>query len=279
MDSVLVIVGTIAIAIVFASFAPRPRIRQSNLATPASLPPPLPSNVGDQQAKAVGSPDVEGQEGEPEEIAEAAKAKARDLVTKSDVDSAACDILGMVQNWPKLAEANNGQPPLPFDAMTEGRMPAEQVGERDGRWVNWSGNGTVYRLELWTHPNSGRAFEDDLQLGDLQLWVDGEAVMQLHVAKRAEVQHERWVPFGVCSLRAGSWMLRLNELAACLRTAEERHADAAEKMGDATASRRSPLASSPPRTDDEYGGGKTQGPGSPDEPTQVARASTQASDW
>ena len=107
--------------------------------------------------------------------------------------------------------------------------------------------------------------------------VDGEAVMHLHVAKRAEVQHERWAPFGVCSLRAGSWMLRLNELAACLRTADERHADAAEKMGDATASRRSPLASSPPSTDDEYGGGKTQGPGSPDEPTHVARA--QASDW
>ena len=231
MDGVLVIVGFMAIAIVFASLTPRLRIRQPKLAKPVSLPPPLPSNVREQQAIAVEAVDVGGRKSEPDEIDEAAKAKARDLVSKSDVDSAACDILGMIQYWPNVLEANNGQPPLPFGAMNEGRMPAQQAGERDGRWVNWSWNGIAYRLELWMNPHNGGVFEDDLQIGDLRLWVNGEAVMQLNVLKRAEAQHDRWAPFGVSSLRAGSWMLRLNELAACLRTANERYG-VAEKLGD-----------------------------------------------
>jgi hypothetical protein len=231
MDGVLVIVGFMAIAIVFASLTPRPRIRQPKLAKPVSLPPPLPSNVREQQAIAVEAVDVGGRKSEPDEIDEAAKAKARDLVSKSDVDSAACDILGMIQYWPNALEANNGQPPLPFGAMNEGRMPAQQAGERDGRWVNWSWNGIAYRLELWMNPDNGGVFEDDLQIGDLRLWVNGEAVMQLNVLKRVEAQHDRWAPFGVSSLRAGSWMLRLNELAACLRTANERYG-VAEKLGD-----------------------------------------------
>jgi hypothetical protein len=44
--------------------------------------------------------------------------------------------------------------------------------------------------------------------------------MELNVLKRAEAQHDRCTAFGVSSLRAGSWMLRLNELAAQLRIAE-----------------------------------------------------------
>ena len=68
------------------------------------------------------------------------------------------------------------------------------------------------------------------RFGDLQLWVDGEAVMHLSVLKRAEVQHDRWTPFGVSSLRAGSWMLRLNELAACLRTANQPHDEGAKSL-------------------------------------------------
>jgi hypothetical protein len=215
----LLSLGFLAIAIVFPLLAP-PRIRRSNLAKPMSVPPPLPPDVRDPATAAEGK-DIGAPESESEEIDEAAKAKARDLVSKSAVDSAACDILGMVQNWPKVLEANNGQTSLSFGAMTEGRMPAEYVGARDGRWVNWSSHGIVYRLELWVDPNNGGVFADDLQIGDLQLWVDGEAVMHLHVAKRAELQHDRWAPFGVRSLRAGSWMLRLNELAACLRTANE----------------------------------------------------------
>jgi hypothetical protein len=210
----------LAVAIVFASLVPPVRIRPSNVTKPVSIPPPLPSSAGDQQAKSIGSLGVQGSE--PEEIDDVAMAKARDLVSKSAVDSAACDVLGMVQNWPTEVEAHSGQPSLPFGAMSEGRMPAEHVGARDGRWVNWSSNGIAYRLELWADPNNAGAFEDDLQIGDLRLWVDGEAVMHLNVAKRAEVQHDRWAPFGVRSLRAGSWMLRLNELAAYLRTANER---------------------------------------------------------
>jgi hypothetical protein len=222
MDSVLVIVGILAVAIVFASLVPRVRIRPSNVAKPVSIPPPLPSNAGDQQPKSIRSLSVDGLERQREEIDEVAMAKARDLVSKSAVDSAACDVLGMVQNWPTVVEAHSGQPSLPFGAISEGRMPAEHVGARDGRWVNWSSNGIAYRLELWADPNNAGAFEDDLQIGDLRLWVAGEAVMHLNVAKRAEVQHDRWAPFGVRSLRAGSWMLRLNELAAYLRTANER---------------------------------------------------------
>jgi hypothetical protein len=238
MDSVLVIVGILAIAIVFASFVPP--LRRSNVSKSVLIPPPLPSNAGDQQGEAAGSRNVEGKVSESAEVDEARKAKARDLVSKSAVDSAACDILGMAQNWPKVLEANNGQLSLPFRAMSEGRMPAEHVGARNGRWVNWSSNGIAYRLELWVDPNNAGIFEDDLQIGDLQLWVGGELVMHLRVQKRTEALYDRCAPFDVRSLRAGSWMLRLNELAACLRTAYERPADGAAKAGpQETAIRRS----------------------------------------
>jgi hypothetical protein len=223
MDNVLVIVGLIAIAIVVASLTPRPRIRQSKPIESAALLPPLPQDVAKVEQAAVG-------EHEPNEIDEAAIAKARDLVSKSEVDSAACDILGLIQYWPSVLDANNGQPALPFRAMNEGRMPAQHPGEREGRWVNWSCHGVAYRLELWMSPDNGAAFEDDLNIGDLRLWVDGEAVMHLNVLKRAEVQHDRWTPFGVSSLRAGSWMLRLNELAACLRAANQPHNEGAKKL-------------------------------------------------
>ena len=228
MDSVLVIVGILAIAIVFASLVPPLRLRPSNPTKPVSTPPPLPPDVSD-DATAAKAESIREPESDPKELDEAAKDKARDLVSKSAVDSAACDVLGMAQNWPKVLEANSGQLSLPFRAMAEGRMPAEHVGARDGRWVNWSSNGIAYRLELWVDQDNGSIFEDDLQIGDLQLWVEGQLVMHLSVLKRAETQHDQWAPFDVRSLRAGSWMLRLNELAACLRTANERHAGGAKK--------------------------------------------------
>ena len=216
MDNVLVIVGLIATSIVVASLTPRPRIRQPKTIKSAAPPPPLPQDVAKVEQAA-------GGEHEPNEIDEAAMVKARDLVSKSGVDSAACDILGLIQYWPIVLDANKGEPALPFRAMNEGRMPAQHPGERDGRWVNWLWDGIAYRLELWMCPENSAAFEDDLNVGDLRLWVGGEAVMHLNVVKRAEVQHDRWTPFGVRSLRAGSWMLRLNELAACLRTADKPH--------------------------------------------------------
>jgi hypothetical protein len=203
MDNVLVIVGLIAIAIVFASLAPRPRIRQPKPIKSVALPPPLPPDAGEQDVAKVEQ--AAGGEREPNDIDEAAVAKARDLVSKSEVDSAACDIVAMIQYWPKVLEANNGQPPLPFRRMEEGRMPAQRNSERDGRWVGWLSNGVPYRLELWMSPNNSSAFDDDLDMGDLRLWVDGESVMELNVLKRAEAQHDRWTAFGVSSLRAGSW--------------------------------------------------------------------------
>jgi hypothetical protein len=222
MDNILVIVGLIAMAIVGASLTPRPRIRQPKPIESAALPPPLPQDIAKVEQAA-------GGEHEPNEIDEAAMAKARDLVSKSGVDSAACDILGLIRYWPNVLEATNGQPPLPFGAMNEGRMPAQHLGERDGRWVSWLRNGIVYRLELWMRPDSS-GFEDDLNIGDLRLWVDGEAVMHLNVLKRAEVQHDLWTPIGVSSLRAGPWMLRLNERAACLRTVIESYNEGAKKL-------------------------------------------------
>ena len=214
MDNVLVTVGLVAIAIVVASLTPRRRIRQPKPIKKSASTPPLPRDVAKVEQVAVG-------EHEPNEIDEAALAKARDLVSKSGVNSAACDILGLIQYWPIVLDANKGEPALPFRAMNEGRMPAQHPGERDGRWVNWLWDGIAYRLELWMSPENSAAFEDDLNIGDLRLWVGGEAVMHLNVLKRAEVQHDRWTPFGVSSLRAGSWMLRLNELAAYLRTANQ----------------------------------------------------------
>ena len=219
MDNILVIVGLIAIAIVCASLTSRPRIRQFKPIKSVSLPPPLPPDAGDQDVAK--DEQTAGGEREPNDIDEAAVAKARHLVRKSGVDSAACDILGMIQYWPNVLEANNGQPPLPFGAITEGRMPARRLGERDGRWISWLWNGIAYRMELRMSPDNSSVFEDDLNIGDLRLWVDGEAVMHLNVLKRAEVQHDRWTPFAVSALRPGSWMLRLNELAACLRIANE----------------------------------------------------------
>jgi hypothetical protein len=218
MDNVLVIVGLIAIAVVVASLTPRPRIRQPKPTKTVGIPPPLPHDVAKVEQAAVG---------EHKQIDEAAMAKARDLVSKSGVDSAACDILGLIRYWPSVLDANKGQPALPFRAMNDGRMPAQHRGERDGRWVNWLWDGIAYRLELWMSPENSAAFEDDLNIGDLRLWVDGEAVMHLNVLKRAEVQHDRWTPFSVSSLRAGSWMLRINELAACLRTANQLHDEGA----------------------------------------------------
>jgi hypothetical protein len=223
LDNVLVIVGLIAIAIVVASLTPRPRIRQPKPIKSAAPPPPLSQGVAKVEQ-------ATGGEHEPNEIDEAAMVKARDLVSKSGVDSAACDILGLIQYWPNVLEATNGQPPLPFGAINEGRMPAQNPGERDGRWVSWLRNGIAYRLELWVNPDNSSVFEDDINIGDLRLWVDGEAVMHLNVLKRAEVQHDRWTPFGVSSLRAGPWMLRLNELAACLRTANEPYNEGAKKL-------------------------------------------------
>jgi hypothetical protein len=228
MDNVLVSVGLMAVILVLALLVPPLRIRAPNTTKLVSIPPPLPSDArGD--ATTIEAKDISVPESELEEIDEAAKAKARDLVSKSAVDSAACDVLGMAQNWPKVLEANSGQLSLPFRAMTEGRMPAEHVGARDGRWVNWSSNGIAYRLELWVDPNNAGVFEDDLQIGDLQLWVDGQLVMHLGVLKRTETQHDRWAPFDVRSLRAGSWMLRLNELAAYLRISDERRAKGSKK--------------------------------------------------
>jgi len=236
-----------AVALVFASLVPPLRIRSSNVAKPVSIPPPLPPD----RATATEAEDITVPEGEPEEIDESAKVKARDLVSKSAVDSAACDILGMAQNWPKVLEANNGKLSLPFRAMTEGRMPAEHVGARDGRWANWLSNGIAYRLELWVTPTNGRVFEDDLQIGDLQLWVGGEAVMHLRVQKRTATQHDHWAPFDVLSLRAGSWMLRLNELAAYLRAANEPHAEGAKNAPQEVSFRRGTPTSVVPGTEDE----------------------------
>ena len=223
MGNVLVIVGLIATSIVVASLTPRPRIRQPKTIKSAAPPPPLPQDVAKVEQAA-------GGEHEPNEIDEAAMVKARDLVSKSGVDSAACDILGLIQYWPIVLDANKGEPALPFRAMNEGRMPAQHPGERDGRWVNWLWDGIAYRLELWMSPENSAAFEDDLNIGDLRLWVDGETVMHLSVLKRAEAQHDRWTPFGVSSLRAGSWMLRLNELAACLRTANRPPSEGAKEL-------------------------------------------------
>jgi hypothetical protein len=223
MDNVLVTVGLIAIAIVVASLTPRPRIWRSKPIEAAALPPPVPQDVAKVEHAGVG-------EHEPNDIDEAAMAKARDLVSKSGVDSAACDILGLIQYWPSVLDANKGEPALPFRAMNEGRMPAQHPGERDGRWVNWLWDGIAYRLELWMSPENSAAFEDDLNIGDLRLWVDGKSVMHLSVLKRAEAQHDRWTPFGVSSLRAGSWMLRLNELAACLRTANRPPSEGAKEL-------------------------------------------------
>jgi hypothetical protein len=226
MDNVLVIAALIAIALLFSSFAPL-RPRQRNPAKSATPPPPLPSAEEPHEVK---NAEKAGAQCELNEANDAVTneigaiqdhlAKARDLVSKSEVDSAACDIIAMIQYWPKVLEANNGQPPLPFRRMEEGRMPAQRNSERDGRWVSWLSNGVPYRLELWMSPNNSSAFDDDLDIGDLRLWVDGESVMELNVLKRAEAQHDRCTAFGVSSLRAGSWMLRLNELAAQLRVAE-----------------------------------------------------------
>jgi hypothetical protein len=67
MNSVLVIVGLIAIAIVFASLFPPPRIRPSNLTKEGSLPPPVPPEVRE-HAQAAEAKDVGRQESEPDEI-------------------------------------------------------------------------------------------------------------------------------------------------------------------------------------------------------------------
>jgi hypothetical protein len=233
MDNVLVTVGLISVAIVVASLTPRPRIWRSKPINVAGIPPPLPQDPAKVEQAADG-------EREPNEIDEAAMAKARDLVSKSGVDSAACDILGLIQYWPIVLDANKGEPALPFRAVNEGRMPAQHPGERDGRWVNWLWDGIAYRLELWMSPENSAGFEDDLNIGDLRLWVGGEAVMHLNVLKRAEVQHDRWTPFGVSSLRAGSWMLRLNELAACLRTADQPHDEGAKPNASTFIDRKGP---------------------------------------
>ena len=78
--------------------------------------------------------------------------------------------------------------------------------------------------------NNSSAFDDDLDTGDLRLWVDGELVMHLDVLERVGVQYDRWTAFGVSVLRPGSWMLRLNELAARLRIADEPYGEKAKNI-------------------------------------------------
>jgi hypothetical protein len=236
MDPALVIVGLIAMAIIFASLTPHPRTRRRKQIKSITHPPPLPPDAKGQHVAKDALPEREltGAEQASTSEQEAIQdrlAKARDLVNKSGVDSAACDILGMIHHWPSLLVADNGRAPLPVGPLNEGRSPAQSRGGREGKWFGWSLKSVPYRLELSVSPSSA-AFDDDLDTGDLRLWVENELVMHLNVLKRTEVEYDQWTPLGVSALRPGSWMLRLNELATCLRAVNEPCNDVAQKLGD-----------------------------------------------
>ncbi len=236
MDAALAFIGLIAMAIVFASLTPHPRIRRRKQIKSTTLPPPLPPDAEERHiAKAVQDALPEREPNEPEEASaneqEAIQdrlAKARDLVNKSGVDSAACDILRMIHHWPSPLEVDRGCAPPLVGPLNDGKMPAQSRGGREGKWFGWSCKGVPYRLELSVSPSSSAAFNDDLDTGELRLWVENELVMHLNVLKRVEVEYDQWTPLGVSALRPGSWMLRLNELAACLRATNEPHNEVAE---------------------------------------------------
>jgi hypothetical protein len=227
MDDVLVIVGLIAIAIFFASCTPSPRPRQSKPIRSVALPPPLPRDKGEgelqtAEAEVHGWGERKLEEVEEEHANDIAMIqdrleKARGLVSKSGVDFAACDILRI----PSLLATDDGQRPAPVGPLDKGRTPAKRHGAREGKWFGWSWDGVPYRLELSVNPNNSSGFDDDLDTGDLRLWEKGELVMHLDVFKRVQVQYDQWTVFGVSALRAGAWMLRLNELAGRLRIADE----------------------------------------------------------
>jgi hypothetical protein len=231
MDDVLVIVGLIAIAILFASCTPRPRPRRPKPIRSVALPPPLPRDKGEEEPQTAEAGVRGGWERKLEEVEEEHAneiatmqdrlAKARGLVSKSGVDFAACDILRMIHHWPSLLATDDGQRPAPVGLLDEGRTPAKRQGAREGKWVGWSWDGVPYRMELSVNPNYSSDFDDDLDTGELRLWEKGELVMHLDVFKRVEVQYDQWTVFGVSALRAGPWMLRLNELAGRLRIADE----------------------------------------------------------
>ena len=90
----------------------------------------------------------EAHENEMEPIAGKWLEKAEELVEKSGVGSAACDIIGMRGGWSVLSQASHGQPPIPVGPLEQGRTPIISTVAGKAIGLLGRGRGIPYRLEL-----------------------------------------------------------------------------------------------------------------------------------
>jgi hypothetical protein len=95
--------------------------------------------------------------------------KARQLVDRSGVGSAACDAFRIMQHWPSWSKLDDWQMPLQIEGLDGGDLPSQENGRRKGQWIGWAWKQSSYRLELNIGPSYGM-IEDNI--GDLCLFVN-----------------------------------------------------------------------------------------------------------
>lgn len=143
--------------------------------------------------------------------------KAKQLIEKSGVGDAACDVLRIMWHWPSWSKRDDWKMPVALDGLDGGKVARNEFGGREGTWLGWNWDGEAYRLELTVSPNYTSA---DFDTGDLKLSVGDEPVMHLDVSQRLGDEYDKWRVFGVSAFKAGPWMAKLNELAGQLRIAD-----------------------------------------------------------
>jgi hypothetical protein len=146
--------------------------------------------------------------------------KARQLIHKSGVGTAVCDILKIMWHWPSWSQREDWQPPVPVDDLNGGKKPSHDNEGREGKWIRWTWKGERYQLELVERSNYTG---EDNTSGDLRFWVNGDLMMCLDVYQRMEDEYDTWNVLGVSELHPGSWMALANELAGRLRIADRQN--------------------------------------------------------
>lgn len=139
--------------------------------------------------------------------------KARQLVTRSGVGDAACDILRIMWHWPSWSKRDDWKIPMPIAGLDGGKYDGQQ-----GTWLGWNWGNVPFRLESTVSASSYMP-EDSSILGDLKLIVDGDLVMYLKVKQQLGDEYDTWRMYSVDALKAGPWMAQVNELAGRLRIA------------------------------------------------------------
>lgn len=150
--------------------------------------------------------------------------QARQLVTKSGVGNAACDVLRFMWHGPSWLTRDDGSRLMPLEGWVSGDLDG---GER-GKWLGWIWEDASFRLELIVR-SSFFPPEDGSTLGDLKLTVDDEQVMHLDVSQRLGDEYDSWRVSGVSAFKAGPWMAQLNELAGRLQIAKSQQLRDLEK--------------------------------------------------